>query len=178
MVGGGDAVRGWRRLLASWWWCCAGTASWTSMRTPRRCWPICLRPPSRAYLDINPAASQRHIQALVNGLLTLTITKAGPKRTKAGPSAKPHPSRRQQMMRRISSRGHPAVEATNTVAGLLTRGNSDTSGRFAHVAGHASIRHYDAQIRDYGPFVGAGQWSVNSDSATQYRRMSEERRRK
>ena len=35
---------------------------------------------TRAYLDINPAALQRHIQALVNELLTLTITKAGPKR--------------------------------------------------------------------------------------------------
>ena len=35
----------------------------------------------RAYLDINPAALQRHIQALLNELLTLTVTKAGPKRT-------------------------------------------------------------------------------------------------
>src|SRR5262249_16027581 len=35
---------------------------------------------TRAYLDINPAALQRHIQPLVNELLTLTITPAGPKR--------------------------------------------------------------------------------------------------
>jgi hypothetical protein len=35
---------------------------------------------TRTYLDINPAALQRHIQALVNELLTLAITKAGPKR--------------------------------------------------------------------------------------------------
>jgi hypothetical protein len=34
----------------------------------------------RAYLEINPAALQRHIQALLNDLLTLSITKAGPKR--------------------------------------------------------------------------------------------------
>jgi hypothetical protein len=31
-------------------------------------------------VHINPAALQRNIQALVNELLTLTITKAGPKR--------------------------------------------------------------------------------------------------
>jgi hypothetical protein len=43
---------------------------------------------TRAYLDINPAALQRHIQALVNELLTLTITKAGPKR-KAPPKKAP-----------------------------------------------------------------------------------------
>jgi hypothetical protein len=35
---------------------------------------------TRTYLDINPAALQRHIQALINELLTLTITKAGPTR--------------------------------------------------------------------------------------------------
>jgi hypothetical protein len=35
---------------------------------------------TRTYLDINPAALQRHIQALINELLTLTITKAGPQR--------------------------------------------------------------------------------------------------
>src|SRR5262249_55881564 len=33
---------------------------------------------TRTYLDINPAAPQRQIQALMNELLTLTITKAGP----------------------------------------------------------------------------------------------------
>ena len=43
---------------------------------------------TRAYLDINPAALQRHIQALVNELLTLTVTKAGPKR-KASPKKAP-----------------------------------------------------------------------------------------
>jgi hypothetical protein len=43
---------------------------------------------TRAYLDINPAALQRHIQALVNELLTLTITKAGPER-KAPPNKAP-----------------------------------------------------------------------------------------
>ena len=43
---------------------------------------------TRAYLDINPAALQRHIQALVNELLTLAITKAGPKR-KAPPKKAP-----------------------------------------------------------------------------------------
>ena len=35
---------------------------------------------TRTYLDINPAALQRHIQALINELVTLTVTKAGPKR--------------------------------------------------------------------------------------------------
>ena len=35
---------------------------------------------TRTYLDINPAALQRHIQALLNELITLTVTKAGPKR--------------------------------------------------------------------------------------------------
>jgi hypothetical protein len=35
---------------------------------------------TRTYLDINPAALQRHIQALIKELLTLTVTKAGPKR--------------------------------------------------------------------------------------------------
>jgi hypothetical protein len=35
---------------------------------------------TRTYLEINPAALQRHIQALLNDLLTLSITKAGPKR--------------------------------------------------------------------------------------------------
>ena len=34
---------------------------------------------TRTYLDINPAALQRHIQALINELVTLTVTKAGPK---------------------------------------------------------------------------------------------------
>jgi hypothetical protein len=43
---------------------------------------------TRTYLDINPAALQRHIQAVVNDLLTLTITKAGPKR-KAPPTQTP-----------------------------------------------------------------------------------------
>jgi hypothetical protein len=43
---------------------------------------------TRAYLDINPAALQPHIQALVNELLTLTITKAGPNR-KAPPKKAP-----------------------------------------------------------------------------------------
>jgi hypothetical protein len=33
---------------------------------------------TRTYLDINPAALQRQIQALINELLTLSITKAGP----------------------------------------------------------------------------------------------------
>jgi transposase InsO family protein len=40
------------------------------------------------YLDINPAALQRHIQALMNELLTLAITKAGPTR-KAPPMRAP-----------------------------------------------------------------------------------------
>jgi hypothetical protein len=40
---------------------------------------------TRTYLDINPAALQRHIQALINELVTLTVTKAGPKR-KAPPN--------------------------------------------------------------------------------------------
>lgn len=43
---------------------------------------------TRTYLDINPAALQRHIQALTSELLTLTITKAGPKR-KAPPKQAP-----------------------------------------------------------------------------------------
>ena len=41
-------VRGWRRCWVSWWRCCAGSASWTSTRTPRRCWQACPRPPSTA----------------------------------------------------------------------------------------------------------------------------------
>ena len=40
------------------------------------------------YLDINPAALQRQIQALMNELLTLAITKAGPQR-KAPPTRAP-----------------------------------------------------------------------------------------
>ena len=43
---------------------------------------------TRAYLDINPAALQRQIQALLTELLTLTITKAGPKH-KAPPKQAP-----------------------------------------------------------------------------------------
>jgi hypothetical protein len=35
---------------------------------------------TRTYLDINPAALQRHIQARINELVTLTVTKAGPQR--------------------------------------------------------------------------------------------------
>ena len=35
---------------------------------------------TRTYLDINPAALQRHTQALINELVTLTVTKAGPQR--------------------------------------------------------------------------------------------------
>jgi hypothetical protein len=35
---------------------------------------------TRTYLEINPAALQRHIQALLNDLLTMSITKAGPTR--------------------------------------------------------------------------------------------------
>ncbi|MGO9654320.1 hypothetical protein [Mycobacterium sp.] len=35
---------------------------------------------TRTYLDINPAALQRHIHALINELVTLTVTQAGPKR--------------------------------------------------------------------------------------------------
>jgi hypothetical protein len=50
---------------------------------------------TRTYLDINPAALQRHIQALLSDLLTLTITKAGPKRkapvTKGPANATPNP---------------------------------------------------------------------------------------
>jgi hypothetical protein len=34
----------------------------------------------RTYLEINPAALQRDIQALLDELLTVSITKAGPKR--------------------------------------------------------------------------------------------------
>ncbi|MGH3968512.1 MAG: integrase catalytic domain-containing protein [Mycobacterium sp.] len=43
---------------------------------------------TRTYLDINPAALQRQIQALLTELLTLAITKAGPKR-KAPPTQAP-----------------------------------------------------------------------------------------
>jgi hypothetical protein len=43
---------------------------------------------TRTYLDINPAALQRQIQALMTELLTLTITKAGPTR-KALPTRAP-----------------------------------------------------------------------------------------
>ena len=43
---------------------------------------------TRTYLDINPAALQRQIQALMNELLTLAITKAGPPR-KAPPTRAP-----------------------------------------------------------------------------------------
>jgi hypothetical protein len=43
---------------------------------------------TRTYLDINPAALQRQIQALMNELLTLAITKAGPKH-KAPPTRVP-----------------------------------------------------------------------------------------
>jgi hypothetical protein len=43
---------------------------------------------THAYLDINPAALQRHIQALLDELLTLAITKAAPKR-KATPAPSP-----------------------------------------------------------------------------------------
>jgi hypothetical protein len=53
---------------------------------------------TRAYLDINPAALQRHIQALVNELLTLTITKAGPNR-KAPPKTAPANNATNQLTR-------------------------------------------------------------------------------
>jgi hypothetical protein len=43
---------------------------------------------TRTYLDINPAALQRQIHALMNELLTLAITKAGPQR-KAPPTRAP-----------------------------------------------------------------------------------------
>ncbi|MDT5306604.1 MAG: hypothetical protein QOE48_2279 [Mycobacterium sp.] len=43
---------------------------------------------TRTYLDSNPAALQRQIQALMNELLTLAITKAGPQR-KAPPTRAP-----------------------------------------------------------------------------------------
>jgi hypothetical protein len=43
---------------------------------------------TRTYLDINPAALQRQIHALLSELLTLSITKAGPKR-KARPAQSP-----------------------------------------------------------------------------------------
>jgi hypothetical protein len=43
---------------------------------------------TRTYLDINPAALQRQIQALITELLTLAITKTGPKR-KAPPTRAP-----------------------------------------------------------------------------------------
>jgi hypothetical protein len=43
---------------------------------------------TRTYLDINPAALQRQIQALMTELLTLAITKAGPK-PKAPPTQAP-----------------------------------------------------------------------------------------
>ena len=43
---------------------------------------------TRTYLDSNPAALQRQIQALMNELLTLAITKAGPQR-KAPPTQAP-----------------------------------------------------------------------------------------
>ena len=43
---------------------------------------------TRTYLDINPAALQHQIQALMTELLTLAITKAGPKR-KALPTQTP-----------------------------------------------------------------------------------------
>jgi hypothetical protein len=44
---------------------------------------------TRTYLDINPAALQRQIQALINELLTLAITKAGPLRKAAVPTRAP-----------------------------------------------------------------------------------------
>jgi len=50
------------------------------------------------YLDINPAALQRHIQALMNELLTLAITKAGPQR-KAPPARTPAHKETNQLSR-------------------------------------------------------------------------------
>ncbi len=50
------------------------------------------------YLDINPAALQRHIQALMNELLTLAITKAGPTR-KAPPTRAPASEATNQLSR-------------------------------------------------------------------------------
>ncbi len=50
------------------------------------------------YLDINPAALQRHIQALMNELLTLAITKAGPTR-KAPPARAPASEATNQLSR-------------------------------------------------------------------------------
>src|SRR5271168_5021565 len=52
----------------------------------------------RSYLDINPAALQRHIQALVGELLTLSITKAGPTR-KAPPMRAPASEATNQLSR-------------------------------------------------------------------------------
>ena len=50
------------------------------------------------YLDLNPAALQRHIQALMNELLTLAITKAGPTR-KAPPMRAPASEATNQLSR-------------------------------------------------------------------------------
>ena len=55
---------------------------------------------TRAYLDINPAALQRHIQALVNELLTLTITKL----TQAqSPTQKPQQTMHNQLTHPITT---------------------------------------------------------------------------
>ena len=50
------------------------------------------------YLDINPAAQQRQIQALMTELLTLAITKAGPTR-KAPPMRAPASEATNQLSR-------------------------------------------------------------------------------
>jgi hypothetical protein len=68
---------------------------------------------TRTYLDINPAALQRQIQALITELLTLAITKAGP-RPKAPPRA---PSKRGN---KPVVAGIRHMRQQTTVAGILT----------------------------------------------------------
>lgn len=55
---------------------------------------------TRTYLHINPAALQRQIQALINELLTLTITKAGPQRK--GPPTPPPANQATNQLSRAS----------------------------------------------------------------------------
>ena len=68
---------------------------------------------THTYLDINPAALQRQIQALIPNYSPWPSPRPDP-------SAKPRPCRHQQASQPTNCRGHPAHEATNTVAGILT----------------------------------------------------------
>ena len=69
---------------------------------------------TRTYLDINPAALQRHIQALLNELAHLDHHQS---RT---PTQSPTHADTSKPGNEPARRGHPAFEATNTVAGILT----------------------------------------------------------